>query len=330
MGKDAKDGLDLERPDPFLDRHDPSTPKPPHRTLNRLKTPAWQTRETGQPMLVDPAQLKTTYEISFRPSVASDMQTFAFEVRAGGVVPFIVGALPASGKPKAWVLYFRHTAKPTNFNNNLLELGGGDYLLGRMQACQQITASGKSVGLIIPVGLGNISGFAQNQTLITQCIREIENSLLGSVVNLPLLGTCNSDSIFLLDKFLQNCPQLRGRIKAIYDFDGSFRVGAEGITLIVGGAQTFRYMGQKSPLNNARRESDQQFLNRTMGGQPAVVPLPLSRWRQHRDFQMVRPDNSPGVDRKKNEASNMIEFNWLHHRIPCCMLHHGLASTTSI
>ena len=328
----AKDGLDLERPE--FDRPDPSTPKPPPRILNRLKTPAWTTRETGQPMLVDPARLKTDYLINFRASVATDMHTFAFEVRAGGAVPFIAGALPASGKPKAWILYFRHTAQKKDFTNNLLEMGGGDYLLGRMQACAQITASGKSVGVIIPIGLGSIASFAQDQALIAQCIREIEASLLGGVVSLPLLGACNSDSIFLLDKFLQRCPLLRARIKAIYDFDGSHRIGSEGITLSVKGAQTFRYMGPRSPQNNRGPETDQQFLARTMGGNPAVVPLALSRWRLHRDFGIVRPTDAPPKVRKKGElgleALNENDFNWLHHRIPCCMLHHGLVSTTAI
>jgi hypothetical protein len=325
----AKDGLELERPDPEL-RADPTAPKPPPRILNRLRTPVWQTRETGQPMLVDPAQLKTDYEMRFHASAATDMHTFAFEIRAGGVVPFLAGALPASGKPKAWVLYFRHTAQKKDFTNNLLEIGGGDYLLGRMQACQQITASKKSVGVIIPVGFGSILGFAQNQTLITQCIHEIEAALLGGVANLPLLGACNSDSIFLLDAFLKNCPLLRARIKAVYDFDGSFRLGSEGITLAVKGAQTFRYMGAKSPLNLTGRVTDQQFLTLTMGGHPTVVPLALSRWRQHRDFKIVRPNDDPSVPRKDFEARDMNDFNWLHHRIPCCMLHHGLASTTAI
>jgi hypothetical protein len=328
----AKDVLEVERPLP--ERPDPSAPKPPPRILNRLKTPVWQTRETGQPMLVDPARLKTDYLIDFHASVPTDMNTFAFEVRAGGVAPFIAGALPASGKPKAWVLYFRHTAQKKDFTNNLLELGGGDYLLGRMQACNQITASKKSVGVIIPIGFGDIRGFAQDQALITQCIREIEASLLGGVANLPLLGACNSDSIFLLDGFLKKCPLLRARTKAVYDFDGSHRIGSEGITLIVKGAQTFRYMGPRSPQNNTGPETDENFLARTMGGQPAVVPLALSRWRKHRDFKIVRPTDAPPIERKKGEvgleARDVNDFNWLHHRIPCCMLHHGLASTTGI
>jgi hypothetical protein len=261
------------------------------------------------------------------------MHTFAFEMHAGGAAPFLAGALPASKKPTAWILYFRHTAQKKDFSNNLLEIGGGDYLIGRMQACQQISASGKSVGVVIPVGFGDISAFAQNQALIAQCLREIEANLLGGVANLPLLGACNSDSIFLLNKFLKGAPHLRSRVKAIYDFDGSFRIGSEGIDLIVRGAQTFRYMGAKSPLPNAR-ETDQQLLDRTMGGNPAVVPLALSRWRQHRDFKIIRPGVDPDARPKKgdpdNEAHSMNDFNWLHHRIPACMLHHGLASTSGI
>jgi hypothetical protein len=92
-------------------------------------------------------------------------------------------------------------------------------------------------------------------------------------------------------------------------------------------------MGPKSPLNTGR-ETDRQFLDRTMGGNPAVVPLALSRWRLHRDFKIIRPNVDPRARPKKgdpdNEAHTMNDFNWLHHRIPCCMLHHGLASTSAI
>ena len=140
-----RDGLEQEWVDRRSDRPDPSTPKPPPRVLNRLKTPIWQTRETGQPMLANPPELRSEYLMKFRASGATDMQTFAFEVRAGGVVSFIAGAVPASSKPKAWIIYFRHTAQKKNFSNNLLEIGGGAYRRGRMQVLHEITADGETV-----------------------------------------------------------------------------------------------------------------------------------------------------------------------------------------
>ena len=332
----AKDGLDLEY-------------SPPERTekpkgdywathfLRRIPTPKWQTRHEHLPILANPDELSREWRIRFLDhNSARPMDTFAFEAAPKATVRFVGVTAPKGIRPTTWLIYFRHTAQAKDFSGNLLAMGAGDYLLGRMQVAKQIALSGKNVGAIIPVAIGSSGEFAGNQAFVTQCLREIEASIYGSVTHPTLLAASNSDGIFQLQKFLRGCPALVARLRGIYDFDGSFRVGTGGITLAVKGARTFRYEGAHSPTSNnfLPGESDEAFLFRTMSQNPARVPLALSRWRSHPRFKEVRPLDDPKIRPKKgdpnNEAHDMKDFNWMHHHIPTCMLHHGLASTPGI
>jgi hypothetical protein len=302
-------------------------------TVRRLPTPTWTTRHQGLPLLVSPEQLSREWRMNFGGTASRAMQTFAFETRPGSTIKYIGGVMPSGGRPKAWLIYFRHTAQAKDFHGDLLEMGVGDYLVGRMQVSQQISASGKSVAAIVPVAIGSSGEFAGNETFIAHCLEEMEASLFGEATNPPLLAASNSDGIFHLQSFLQGCPRLSKRLKAIYDFDGSFRIGTEGITLAVAGARVFRYDGAHSGLPG-KNETIESFLQRRMTGNPTRVPLALSRWRAHPRFSEVRPLNDPkarlkaGV--KENEAVDLRDWNWLHHYIPSCMLQHGLASTPSL
>src|SRR5262249_41979149 len=147
-----------------------------------LPRPAWKTRETGQPMLSDPVELGLDWRIRFPGSVPHKMQTFAFQTRPKSQVEFLAVTVPKGGRPAAWAYYFRHTAQRKDFSGDLLELGGGDYLLGRMQVCAQIAASGKNVGAIIPIGhqQAGEGEFANDQKFAAQCIAEVEANLYGS------------------------------------------------------------------------------------------------------------------------------------------------------
>ena len=304
--------------------------------LRRLPTPKWQTRHENLPTLANPNELNFEWRMRFAGGATREMETYAFEVAPKAVVRFIGVAVPKGVRPTAWLIYFRHTAQAKDFSGNLLEMGAGDYLVGRMQVVQQIALSGKNVGAIIPVAIGSSGEFAGNQPFVTQCLHEIESSIYGSSTKPPLLAASNSDGIFQLQKFLQGCPELVTRLKGIYDFDGSFRLGTDAITLAVKGARTFRYEGAHSPTpeNWPPHETDTAFLSRVMNQNPARVPLALSRWREHNRFKEVRPLDDPKLRHKKgdpnNEAHDLRDFNWLHHYIPTCMLHHGLVSTPSI
>jgi hypothetical protein len=331
----VKDGQELEWTRPDRDRTAKQDYWASH-FLRRLPTPKWQTRHENLPTLANPPELQREWRMRFAGGSAREMETYAFEASPKAVVRYIGVAVPKGARPKAWLIYFRHTAQGKDFSGNLLELGAGDYLVGRMQVVKQIALSGRSVGAIIPVAIGSSGEFAGNQPFVAQCLHEIEASIYGSSTNPPLLAASNSDGIFQLQKFLRGCPALVARLKGVYDFDGSFRVGTGAISLAVKGARTFRYEGAHSPTpeNWPPQETEEAFLIRTMNQNPARVPLALSRWREHNRFKEVRPLDDPKLRHKKgdpnNEAHNLQDFNWLHHYIPTCMLHHGLVSTPGI
>jgi hypothetical protein len=303
-----------------------------------LKEPKWKTRDAHMPMLSNPMDVAREWEIKFGGVTDRRMKHFAFETRPGSLIQF-VGVTVPEHRPKAWLIYFRHTAQRKHFEGDLLELGAGDYLIGRFQVAAQIAASGRSVGAIIPVGhqAAGQGEFATNQGFATQAIAQIEANIYGSSTpNIPLLAASYSDGIFSLGAFLSHCPALRGRLKAIYDFDGSYHLAAAGIGLAVTGVRTFRYDGAQSPTASAVQKfpSDEAFLRTVMLTNPARVPLALSRWRWHRQFKEIRPYDDPKRRLKKGddslEAKNKFDKDWLHHRIPTCMLHHGLISTGTI
>jgi len=226
----------------WIEREGPKDHFKTHFLKRMTPTPTWTKRHPGAvyPVLVDHKALITTWQIKFTTGSPSGMKTFAFRTAPNATVKFLAVAAPEEGPPTAWLIYFRHTAQAKDFKNDLLELGGGDYLFGRMQVVTQIARSGKKIGVIIPLAIGSSGEFAGNQAYVTLC-------LYGAPAKRPLLAASNSDSIFQLQKFLQGCPQLVSRLKAIYDFDGSWRVGTGGISLIVKGVRTFRYDGAAAP-----------------------------------------------------------------------------------
>ena len=332
-----RDGLEREWTRPERDRTANQDYWASH-FLRRLPTPKWQTRHENLPTLANPQELQRTWQIRFTGGATRDMETYAFEASPKAVVRYIGVVVPKGVRPTAWLIYFRHTAQRKDFSGNLLEMGAGDYLVGRMQVAKQIALSGTSVGAIIPVALGSAGEFAGNQPFVVQCLHEIEVSLYGSSTQPALLAASNSDGIFQLQKFLHGCPALVSRLKGVYDFDGSYRVGTGAITLAVRGARTFRYEGAHSPTPDQwlPHETEEAFLLRTMSQTPVRVPLALSRWREHNRFKEVRPLDDPKVRHKKGDPNNEVrkgnqqDANWLHHYIPTCMLHHGLVSTPGI
>jgi len=306
--------------------------------LRRLPKPAWQTRHDNLPTLARPSELSLRWTIRWGGGEEQPMETHAFECTPKAVCRYLGVAVPQAGRPAAWLIYFRHTAQKKDFNNNLLEMGAGDYLMGRMQAVKQIALSKKSVGVIVPVAFGSCGEFAGNQAFVTQCLREVETSLYGNATNPALLAASNSDGILELDKFLKGCPTLKARLKGIYDFDGELVMRARGITLAGTGARVFRYVGSGSPRleDFNAKESEEGFLSRTMNQHPCRVPLALSRWRAHPRFGDVRPGVHPEARMKRGDPMNEVrpgnlqDQNYLHHYIPTCMLHHGLVHTPGI
>lgn len=284
------------------------------RILRRLPTPKWQGRANPNdfPLLASPALVSQREQLDFGGKAGREMVTFAYEARAGSILKYVGVAAPKGTRPSAYLIYFRHSAKESDYPGGakLLELGIGDYFDGRMQVCRQVSASGKNVAVILPIAPRTSGEFESDTVFVSQCLKEIQADLFGGA-DAPLLLASNSDGILKMNSFMQNCRSLMPRVRAIYDFDGSFVKAAKSISLVAK-AKVFRY--EQTPLTLLPGETVSAHLMRKMAMNPGHVPLPHQRWTSYRHYP---PTGAP-------------DGNWLHHFMPTCMLHHGLAVTGGI
>ncbi|HJQ60483.1 MAG TPA: hypothetical protein VJ890_26495 [Vineibacter sp.] len=275
--------------------------------LRQLPTPTWQGRQTGFPLLADPKGFAQREVLDWGGKGDKDVKTYAFETKPGSVTKFI-GVAAWSTRPDAYLIFFRHTALSTDYpgGKDLLEMGIGDYFFGRMQICQQLAASKANVAVILPIAVGSSGEFENNANFVTQCLKEIQASLFGGADG-PLLLASYSDGIFRLDSFIKSCRGPLSKVKAIFDFDGSYHVRAGSILLAAPpNTRVFRYDGAHA-LTKPSNETTELFLARTMAMNPARVPLPRGRrWEKYQ------------------AKFGMSHDGWLHYYIPSCMLHHGL------
>jgi hypothetical protein len=282
--------------------------------LRAIGPQAWMMWSPPGPLLQNPSRVDTTWDIDFFGVPARGMDGVAFLTPNNWHVKCIGLVVPKNCTPKGYVIYFRHTAKPDDYPtlDSMIKLGIGDHMVGRTQLLNQVSASGKDVGVILPMARTHLGEFAEDEAAVTQCLQEIDQSVTGQERELPPLAVaCYSDGIGELDKFLTNCPKLAKKVIAVYDMDGSLVTRFRHVTLNVSGAQVFRYKGGGAP-GRLPREDDTAFLARTSGGAPSVIPLPKSRFKKHPNYRELR-----GGD-----------MWWLHHYIPSCMLTHGLVKTT--
>lgn len=295
---------------------DPATYFRTHLLKRITPTPVWQNHgDHDLPLLTLPEDLRTTWIMDFKGAANRAMTTYAFETKPGSTVKYIGVTAPSGSAPDAYLIYFRHSARGSDYPNGagLLEKGVGDYLEGRMQVSRQISASGKNVAAVVPVAVGGSGEFESSEEFVTKCLQEIDRELTGTTRTLPpLLLASNSDGIQKMNTFLTSCKGLVGKVKAIYDFDGSKVIAARGISLagVIKG-RVFRYDGSGALTAN-QKESEASFLLRTLNSNPARIPLPFSRWVNHGWYHGTG------------------DPNYLHHFIPTCMLHHGLASTPGL
>jgi len=285
------------------------------RILRGIGDQDWQQWSPPGPLLSNPQAIRQQWPITFQGAAQRPMVRVAYltpektKVRAVGV------AWPEGIVPSAYLIYFRHTAKPEDYPNIdvIIKKGIGDHFVGRSQLPAQISASGKDVAVILPMGVGGLWEFTHDEAFIATCLEEIDHDICGFDRLLPpLLVACYSDGIGELDKFLTNCTDLASSVAAVYDMDGALVSRFRHVTFN-GMSNVFRYVGTNLP-QRFPKEDDAPYLNRTMAGNPAFVPLPKSRWKAHPKF-------------REDKGGDMW---WLHHYIPSCMLQHGLASTFSI
>lgn len=299
----------------------PAPPPPgPNPSTGKLLRPIgpqdWMFWSPPSQLLAHPAALHRNWEITFGGLPLRAMDGLAFLCPPNVKLKALGLAVPKECKlPKAYVIYFRHTAKPQDYPNMdaVLKLGIGDHMIGRTQLLNQLSASGKDVAVVLPMGVGGLYEFTTDEGFITQCLQELDEFITGTQRELPPLAVaCYSDGIGQLGTFLKKCPNLASKIVAAYDMDGALVTRHRDVTLNIPGAQVFRYVGAGSPARRPK-EDDSSYLFRVMTGSPMFVPLPKSRWKNHPNFREHRNG----------------ETWWLHHFIPSCMLQHGLAMTTA-
>lgn len=299
----------------------PQPPSPgPNPSTGKILRPIgaqdWMFWSPPGQLLGHPAMLNRNWDISFGGLPLRGMDGVAFLCPGNVKLKALGLAVPKECKlPKAYVIYFRHTAQVQDYPtmDAVIKLGIGDHMIGRTQLLNQLSASGKDVAIVLPMGVGGLHEFTNDEAFIKQCLQEIDEIITGTQRELPPIAVaCYSDGIGELGKFLKNCPGLASKIVAAYDMDGALVTRHRDVTLNIPGAQVFRYVGASSPPRRPR-EDDTAYLARTMTGSPMFIPLPKSRWKNHPNFREHRNG----------------ETWWLHHFIPSCMLQHGLTMTTA-
>ena len=312
---------------------DPATHWRSGHVLRKIPTPKWQTRESNLPLLPAGANLQARWPISFGGVPNAEMVTHAFETKPGSTAKFVGVTVPKGGRPDAYLIYFRHSARSTDYPGDagLLEMGVGDYLEGRMQLSRQISASGKRVAALVPIAVGGSGEFEVSEGFVRQALKDIDKELYGEGGALPpLLLACNSDGITKMNNFIDKCGGLAGATKAIYDFDGSHLKSGPSVHKAGGGTFVIRYDGPAAARPN-RGEPQTAFLARMMGAKPARVPLPYDRWGSgtppHGRYKAASEEP---LDPKAKDPYREERHNWLHHHIPTCMLTHALSVTPGL
>ena len=293
----------------FLTRHD--------------DTSGFRGTTLNPPNLANATDLDREWELKFGGTVGRPVDVWYYETAPGTKVRYI-GVCCAKGvrDPDAYLLYFHHHAKVEpgfyQSDTDFLNFGIGDYMIGRMQAVRQLARSFKNIAIVVasPV-IGGTSEFVENERFVRDVLLHIDSDILGipSTALPPLIVAGYSSGAEDMCKFIAKCPGLAGTIKAAYDFDGgwigSFNPGQLN-NISKRGAQVIRYMGGSVP-ELAKNEDIRKYFLKYQATLPRIVPLPLSRWKQHTEFSFSRFASPVGW--------------WMHAHIPSCMLLHALGHT---
>lgn len=279
--------------------------------------------------VLDPPQLASStgidheWEIKFGGVPGRKVDAWYYQTMPKVNVRYVGVCCPQGVRdPDAYLLYFHHHAKrePGFYQTeaDFLNFGVGDYMIGRMQCIRQLARSHKNVAIVVasPV-IGGKSEFVHDEAFVKSLLLQIDSDILGipSVEVPPLMIAGYSSGCEDMQTFLSKCPSLASKVKAIYDFDGGW-IGnfnpAQINAASKAGAQVLRYMGG-SVLEPKSNEDLRSYLNKHLGKHPTVIPLPLSRWKAHREFSFSRFASPVGW--------------WMHAHIPSCMLLHALTHT---
>ncbi len=256
--------------------------------------PAWEDwGYIGLPQLSHSKAPEIDWELTFGTSgTPRPMSTRAYECDKALGTPHIGIGWPAGvTRPSAYLIYFHHSISQEGGDYASADVrfkkGIGDYLIGRMKGLDQIASSGKNVCLVVPEPTMSGQGvFENNEKFVTEALKEIDADLTGGQPRElpPLLVASYSDGLGRLNNFMNSCPNLRGLVRGVYDFDGLLVTRFSGITLSQSGATVFRYAGNSSPGFLSKNESKLAYLTRCIGRSPKLIPLPKGRWVNHPHF----------------------------------------------
>jgi hypothetical protein len=311
-----------------------ATPANQQKLLKRLPSvPDWQTWQAPRPLLSFPNQAGFFWDMQFTGAESRPVTTFAYECDPQLKTKHLGIAMPVDcNLPTAYLIYFHHHNLGGYHPSDFLFKGIGDYLVGRIDIKRQLSQSGKSVVAIVPEpAVGSTCGiFATNETLIQKAIQEIDEDITGVKRPMPpLLLAAYSSSIAELQTFWKHCRNLRGQVKAIYDFDGAALGAFRGFTMhdwaTSFSTQVFRYEGATGPQPSKKQlqsptgfgisELDMFVIN-NVSKVPSIIPVPIQRWKNHPEANTGTFTTNP--------------MGWIHNIVPSCMLAHGLTMTSGI
>jgi hypothetical protein len=310
----------------------PPVPTAGHVLARMPDPPDWQDwGHKSIPLLSNDQVPETVWEMTFGDASLAQwpMTTWAYVCDKSLGTPHVGVGLPEDvTRPSAYLLYFHHSIGQEVASYGSADVrfkkGIGDYMIGRMRGLDQIARSGKDVCLVVPEPTFAGQGvFDSNERLVTQALKEIHADVTGNDESddlPPLLVASYSDGLERMNNFLNNCPNLRQRVRGVYDFDGMLVTRLAGVSLSQAtkvGAKVFRYVGNSSP-GFQPKESKPAYLMRCVNRSPSLIPLPKERWVNHPLYYKFKAD--PG----------WANSWWMHFYIPSCMLHHGLANTDGV
>ena len=275
------------------------------------------------PQLASATGIDHDWDIQFGGVPGRKVDAWYYETMPKVKVRYVGVCCPQGVRdPDAYLLYFHHHAKrePGFYQSEIdfLNFGVGDYMIGRMQCIRQLARSGKNVAIVVasPV-IGGQSEFIHDESWVKSLLLRIDSDILGIPVKEvpPLMVAGYSSGSEDMQTFLAKCPSLASKVKAIYDFDGGW-IGnfnpAQINAASKAGAQALRYMGG-GVAELGPKEDVRKYFNRYQGMRPQVIPLPVSRWKAHREFHLSKFASPVGW--------------WMHAHIPSCMLMHALTHT---
>ncbi|HEX2889697.1 hypothetical protein [Vineibacter terrae] len=301
----------------------PNVPTPSDsRTMEALPAlpPTWSFDRPDKnfQMLADPPAVTRDWILPFGGTPGRECEIRLYRIPTKN--QFVGVAYPKGvGTLKAIMIYFHHPMHPEDVEYagdpfGYVNFGIGDYMVGRMKVLKQLARSRRDVAVVVPspssTGVGE---FQSNEKLVTAALREIAEDLTGTASDLPLILAHYSGGFDFLFKFVEACPQLAKRVRAVYDFDGRHHVSCPNgkfTALATGGAQVIQYSGED--VAAAGKRTREEVLRSNAAKNPALINLPYARWEENSAWRGPR---------------HPFQRSWVHEMVPTCMLLHALVST---